>query len=300
MPKNQLKKLKRRASALAEIRAFFAKRHVLEVDTPHLSTCGNPDPHIDSFNCGEYYLNTSPEFYMKRLLSEGSGDIYQLAHVFRAEESGQFHSPEFMMLEWYRVGFSLAELMDEVAALVRLWCADILIERLSYLELFSRFAGVEKLDPIHISRALTKHSIDIPPHLSLDELCDLTLGTIIEPKLKQDHRSLFVYDYPASQASLAKISPHGMASRFELYLNGIEIANGFEELQNSSEQRARFIEQNHSRRAQEKPPIPLDEAFLHALQNGLPACAGVALGVDRLLMCAGQEDHIDAVMHRPD
>jgi lysyl-tRNA synthetase class 2 len=319
-PAATLEVLKLRARLLERIRAFFSERGVLEVETPILSAAAVTDPMLASlatrytgprFPRGQtFYLHTSPEFPMKRLLAAGSGSIYQVSKVFRDGEAGRWHNPEFTMLEWYRTGFDHHRLMDEVNELVMQLLAPQMSlntsERLSYREAFQRHAG---LDPHSASSsdfaaAATAHKIGAPPRLlTQNDLAvwrDLLLTHVVEPKLGQG-RLTFIYDYPASQASLARIQPGDppLAARFELYLNGIELANGFHELADADEQRTRFERQLHARAASGQPLVPMDERLLAALEHGLPDCAGVALGFDRLVMLAAGARSIAEVLAFP-
>ena len=239
---------------------------------------------------------------MKRLLAAGSGPIYQLAKVFRNGESGGRHNPEFSMLEWYRPGFDDHKLMDEVAALVQLTTGCGKSEKLSYRELFLRHL---EIDPHSVSaeelqdvaRGALAFSADLD---SRDDWLNLLISHLIEPKLSIP---TFIYDYPASQAALAKIDldEHGtpVARRFELYVNGIELANGYYELTDAQEQARRFDADQHQRQQMGLQPLPVDEKLVAALRSGMPDCAGVALGVDRLLMLATDSGHIDEVLAFP-
>lgn len=293
-----------RAELLARLRAFFAGRGVLEVETPLLSRAGSTDPALASFRTrytgpgapsgAERWLPTSPELHMKRLLAAGSGPIYQVCKVFRDGESGRLHNPEFTMLEWYRPGFDHHQLMDEVEALVRVLlapyrdCPPAL--RLSYGEAFERFCG---LDPhaateAELARRAEEQGIRAPSGLEgRDGWLDLLLTHTVEPALRA-HALCLIYDYPASQAALARVRSGAppVAERFELYLDGIELANGFHELGDADEQARRF-DADLARRAPGPCP-PADDRLLDALRHGLPDCAGVALGLDRLLMLALQ------------
>ena len=319
-PTAALEVLKLRARLLERTRAFFSERGVLEVETPVLSTAAVTDPMLASlathytgprFPRGQaFYLHTSPEFPMKRLLAAGSGSIYQICKVFRDGEAGRLHNPEFTMLEWYRVGFDYHRLMDETDELVMRLLAPTMSldapERLSYREAFRRHAG---LDP-HTASAgdfatvAKAHKIGVAPELltqnHLAVWRDLLLTHVVEPMLGQG-RLTFIYDYPASQASLARIQPGNppVAARFELYLNGIELANGFHELADADEQRTRFERQLHTRVASGQPVVPMDERLLAALSHGLPDCAGVALGFDRLVMLAASARTIAEVLAFP-
>ncbi len=319
-PTAALEVLKLRARLLERIRAFFSERGVLEVETPVLSTAAVTDPMLASlatrytgprFPRGQtFYLHTSPEFPMKRLLAAGSGSIYQICKVFRDGEAGRLHNPEFTLVEWYRTGFDHHRLMDETDELVMRLLAPTMSldapERLSYREAFRRHAG---LDP-HTASAgdfatvAKARQISIPRGLAsqndLSVWRDLLLTHAVEPMLGQG-RLTFIYDYPASQASLARIQPGDppVAARFELYLNGIELANGFHELADADEQRARFERQLHARVAGGQPVVPMDERLLAALAQGLPDCAGVALGVDRLVMLAAGKTSLQDVLAFP-
>jgi lysyl-tRNA synthetase class 2 len=289
----------RRAAMLAAVRAFFAARSVLEVETPVLSAAAVSDPQLESLATriaglpGEFYLQTSPEYAMKRLLAAGSGDIYQICKVFRDEEHGRWHNPEFTMIEWYRLGFDDAALMDEVEALVGTLLAPPRTlppaERLTYSAALERHAGVDahRSSDADLAAAAQRHGILCDAQLDRDAKLDLLMGLVVGPRLGLD-RPCFICDYPASQAALARLKPgaFGVAARFELYLDGVELANGFHELQDAAEQRARFSRDLSSRRRRGQMQRPLDENFLAALEHGMPDCAGVALGFDRLVALA--------------
>ena len=292
--------ISRRARFLAAIRAFFAARGVLEVDTAQLRPCGVTDPQLVSLAASGGYLQTSPEYAMKILLSLGAGDIYQLAHVFRGEEQGRKHRREFMLLEWYRLGYDHLRLMDEVADLVRALlpaCRAWPLRRTPYAAAFRQHLGIDidRMDDAAL-RALctTRLPESADWQLSRDAMLDLLFTHYVEPELGRDALE-FLCDYPPSQAALARII-NGSAARFELYINGLELCNGFWELSDAHEQRARFLADNRERAQLGLPEMPLDEAFLAALERGLPDSAGVALGVDRLLMLACGATHIDEVM----
>ncbi|HSH30168.1 MAG TPA: EF-P lysine aminoacylase EpmA [Thiohalobacter sp.] len=304
--------LRLRAQLLARIRDFFAERNVLEVETPLLSHSGLPTPQLESFavhpasRSGALagFLHTSPEFPMKRLLAAGSGSIYQICKVFRADERGRRHNPEFTLLEWYRVGFDAPALMDELERLLQVLFGQLPpVQRLSYREAFLRYAGIDALDDAiaPLQRVLDEHAVPLPEAMPVDDpdpWRDLLLSQVIEPRLPP---AVFLYDYPASQAALARVrpGPPPVAERFELYLDGVEIANGFHELSDAIEQRRRFEAGNAARVSQGLAPMPLDEPLLAALGRGLPDCAGVAVGLDRLLMRAAGVDEIDAVLAFP-
>jgi lysyl-tRNA synthetase class 2 len=303
-----------RARLLARVREFFAARGVLEVDTPMIVNAPVSDVHIHSARAelsaqtpgsppARLFLHTSPEYAMKRLLAAGSGDIYQVCHVARALESGRVHNPEFTLLEWYRVGFSLGQLMDEVELLVReLLGTAASAERLSYREAFLRELALDPFDATtaELARAAAPLGLSTGLPLERDGYLELLMGAFIGPRLGRE-RLTFVYGYPASQAALARLDPADprAAQRFELYARGIELANGFHELSAAPEQRTRFEADNAARRRAGLPVHPLDERLLAALGHGLPDCAGVALGLDRLLMLATGAHHIEEVLAFP-
>ena len=310
-----------RARLLTGIRAFFARRGVLEVDTPALSCAGITDPNLSDFAVCDVgpgaahgrtlRLHTSPEFPMKRLLAAGSGAIYQICKVFRQGEAGRFHNPEFTMLEWYRPGLDHHALMDEVEELLNdtigaeRGLALAKGERLSYRELFTRFAGVDPFAASITELGDLLQGYDIHLHGDLEDDRDAWLNVVlthvIEPQMPMN-TPLFVYDYPASQAALARLRDDGefpVAERFELYLGGVELANGFHELGDANEQRCRFEAENQRRRRLGLEEALIDENLLAALEYGLPDCAGVAMGIDRLVMLAAGADTIDEVIAFP-
>jgi elongation factor P--(R)-beta-lysine ligase len=294
---------------LAGVRRFFADRNVLEVETPSVVNAPVTDVHIDSArvtlsNAQPYFLHTSPEYAMKRLLAAGSGDIYQVCHVVRGFERGRIHNCEFTLIEWYRTGFSLARLMHEVEELVRalLGAASLPAERLTYAEAFQQHL---QLDPFtasdsQLAAAARRFGYQSAAAASRDEWLEFLVGTQVGPKLGLGRLS-FLHGYPASQAALARLDPDDprAALRFELYHQGVELANGFHELATAAEQRRRFEADQAQRRRLGLPSYPLDERLLAALQAGLPDCAGVALGFDRLVMLATQARSIDEVLTFP-
>ena len=306
--------LRQRAAVLAGIREFFAERGVLEVETPALSPAGVPDPALESImatvlRLGQrpYYLHTSPEFAMKRLLAAGSGDIYQICRVFRDDELGRWHQPEFTLLEWYRIGWDEQRLMTEVEALLGavLAAADTpptaerhRSVRLRYADALQGVIGAEPAAPTPALVAkLTAAGIDVPANLPHDAVLDLAFSTVVVASFDPAAYT-FVYDYPASQAALARLKTTvpPVAARFEVFSGGIELANGFHELTDANEQRRRFMADLAARRAAGRHVPPLDEELLAALAAGLPDCAGVAVGVDRLVALAtGQGDVASAV-----
>jgi lysyl-tRNA synthetase class 2 len=308
-PTASLGTLELRARMLRAAREYFAATHTLEVETPTLSAAAVTDVHLSSVRtqaCGkDYYLQTSPEYAMKRLLASGCGDIYQIARVYRDGESGRYHNPEFTMIEWYRIGIDHHALMTDVeqllGSLLPAHRSSERAERISYRDAVQLHAGVDALDdpPSVLIASLNQAGIDVPVGLEQrrDACLDLIMSTLVAPHLGRE-RLTFIHDYPASQAALARV--HGrIASRFEAYLDGIELANGFHELVDVKEQRKRFEADNADRQQRGLPIMPIDEHFLTALDHGLPECAGVALGFDRLVMCASDAKHIDDVIAFP-
>jgi lysyl-tRNA synthetase class 2 len=283
---------------LARCREFFAARGVLEVETPILAQATVTDVHLASLESRiagrprPYYLQTSPEYAMKRLLAAGSPDLYQVCKVFRDGESGRLHNPEFTMLEWYRRGFDHVALMDEVETLLGGLLAGRLAqppERLSYREAFLRVLGVDPLAaPLAELAALAAARAGAAlAGADRDTVLDLLMGALVGPALGRG-RLTFVHSYPASQAALARLVPGvpPLAARFEAYAEGLELCNGFHELADAAEQRRRFEADLALRAARGLPALPLDERLLAALEAGLPDCAGVAVGLDRVLMLA--------------
>jgi elongation factor P--(R)-beta-lysine ligase len=310
-PSASLENLQQRARILQRVRVFFAERGVLEVETPILSTAAITDPHLHSFTTRytgpghadglSLYLHTSPEFPMKRLLAAGTGPIYQLCRVFRQGEAGRRHNPEFTMLEWYRPGFDHHALMDEVAELVGpLFGLHEAAERLSYSEAFQRHLQIDPLEATvdELQQCTTAIGlVGFEDETDRDLLLELLLSHRIEPELGREGLC-FLYDYPASQAALARLNPDDprVAERFELYYRGVELANGFHELADATEQRERFSAELETRNRQGLESVPMDERLLAALEEGLPACSGVALGIDRLVMLALGADSLDQVI----
>lgn len=284
-----------RAKLLSDIRAFFAACGVLEVETPILGPAGTPDPNIESFETrfGEHalYLHTSPEFAMKRLLAAGSGAIYQVCKVFRAEEHGRYHHPEFTMLEWYRPGFDHHQLMDDVAALLIAVGAPACIGRRRFEDAFEEAVGLNPHTASETSlheriRAMSVNDGSSTPVLrGRAELLDYLFGFHVAPSLGRTGPE-FIFDFPVEHAALARIRPDPVpvAERFELFWQGVELANGFHELTDAVEQRRRFEADNNRRRERGLATVALDRQLIQALTAGLPECAGVALGIDRLML----------------
>ena len=310
--------MRRRARLLQTIRQYFLVREVLEVETPLLSHCGGTDPQLDFFTTHynapplqqTLYLQTSPEFAMKRLLAAGSGSIYQITKAFRNGESGRFHNPEFTLLEWYRVGFNLSQLMDDIADLIAAIFADsqpplCATQRMSYQAVFAQYTGLDALVfdapayrnyaihnglPEAVALCAADHNLwldflfshQVQPHLGLNALC-------------------MVYGYPACQSSLARINADNpfVTDRVEIFINGIELGNGYFELTDADEQNRRF-DQELALRVQLNRPITVkDTRLVAALQAGLPTCSGMAIGLDRLLMLLSTSTSIDGVLSFP-
>ncbi|GGK65737.1 EF-P lysine aminoacylase EpmA [Amphritea balenae] len=306
--------LLKRADIYAQIRQFFTVRDVLEVETPLMTSAAVSDPYIDTIACRYHpipgqqeearYLQSSPEYGMKRLLASGSGAIYQICKAFRNGEAGRRHNPEFTMLEWYRPGFDHLQLMDEVEALV----APILniesCHRVSYGELFQHYLNI---NPHTASAAelavLARQHIELDMEdENRDNWLNLLMSHVIEPKLAE-RGAVFVFDYPATQAALAKVATdsdgQAVACRFELFYAGVELANGYFELTDGEEQARRFHQDIEQRRAEGLPQRPVDNLLVDALNAGMPECAGVAMGLDRLTMLALNSIQISDVIALP-
>ncbi|AKJ41008.1 poxB regulator PoxA [Pragia fontium] len=310
-PSASIANLLKRAKIVGEIRRFFAERGVLEVDTPAMSQATGTDINLFPFQTRfvgpgaadgiPLFLMTSPEFHMKRLLVAGSGPIYQMGKSFRNEEAGRYHNPEFTMLEWYRPHFDMYRLMNEVDDLLQQVLDCEASEVVSYQQIFIRHLDIDPLsaDKPQLRAAAAKLEMEDLANREEDRdtLLQMLFAFGVEPHIGQE-KPTFVYHFPASQASLAEISSedHRVAERFEVYYKGIELANGFRELTDAGEQRQRFEQENRKREARGLPVNPIDENFLTALEHGLPECAGVALGIDRLIMIALGVKSIGEVM----
>ena len=306
--------LESRARLGALIREFFAQRRVLEVETPILSAAGNTDLHIEGFatqfsgnvqaGARERFLRTSPEYPLKRLLAAGMGDCYELGRVFRNGEAGRSHNPEFTLLEWYRLGWDHHRLMDECGDLVRaamgLVARNAELNKTSYINWFMEELDLDPSSADETALRAPLAEFGIEPHgLTRDDWLDLLITHRLQPALPRDRITL-VYDYPATQCALAKIrgGDPPVAERFELYLGPHELANGYHELNDAAQQRARFEHDNARRRERGLRELPVDDNLLAVLDD-LPDCAGVALGVDRLLMCMLETDDIRDVLAFP-
>jgi lysyl-tRNA synthetase class 2 len=316
-PTAALQQLRQRAQLLAAIRQFFAQRDVLEVETPLLCRATGTDPNLDFFSSQFHsppqnptlFLQTSPEFAMKRLLAAGSGSIYQICKAFRNGEAGRFHNPEFTILEWYRIGFGLQELMQEVAELLLVLLADAIpqlsVKQVSYQAIFREMTG---LDALCFERSLYRDYANSVGAVEADSLCQndhaLWLDFIFSHRVQNamPREVIFlVYGYPAIQSSLARINPQDprISERFEVFINGTELGNGFFELNDANEQAARFDREIAHRQQQGLPVVAKDQLFLDALQAGLPDCSGVAIGLDRLLMIVTGCTSIEQVIAFP-
>ena len=305
-PSATISRLRQRAEIMRQIRDFFHARHYLEVETPLLCRTTVTDPYIQSIpafpglSTDPFYLQTSPEYAMKRLLASGSGSIFQISKAFRLGDLGRHHQPEFTLLEWYHIDVDHHQLMDEMDELLQLILRTDKADRISYGKLFQDCLGIDPhtatLDIL--ADCAEKNSIQVA-----DDICDCTtwlhllLTHCIEPQLG-NQKPCFIYDFPIAQSALARVQTTSppVASRFEVYFNGLELANGFHELNDANEQRLRFEINNMQRAALGLPPLRMDELLLSALSYGLPACSGVALGIDRLVMLATGESEIASVI----
>ncbi|GGX95093.1 elongation factor P--(R)-beta-lysine ligase [Litchfieldella qijiaojingensis] len=310
-PTAEIETLRERARLLAEVRRFFAERGVLEVETPVLGHGGSTDIHLDSLSLTattpegreRLWLQTSPEFHMKRLLAAGSGPIFQLARSFRDGEVGRRHNLEFTMLEWYRPEFELPDLIDETEALIRLLLPSLGARRLRrYRELFREHLAIDPFtEPLPELRRLASEQGGLDMREALrDDCLDLLMSLAIEPALGETGLDVVV-DYPATQAALARRRRDDedgvwVASRFEVYVQGLELANGYDELIDGDEQAARFVQDNAQRRWLGKPEVDVDRRLLAALAAGMPSGCGVALGIDRLIQLALGKTSVAEVM----
>jgi lysyl-tRNA synthetase class 2 len=313
-PTANLDALRLRAELNALVRRFFAERAVLEVETPVMSVAGNTDPNIESFDtafrgpaaagASPRWLRTSPEFALKRLLAAGVGHCYELGRVFRNGEFGRQHNPEFSMLEWYRVGWNHHQLMDEAAELVqaalRLVGRSASVRETSYRQLYQDHFGFDAMTAgeAELRAPLAVYAIR-DEGLTRDDWLDLLMTHLVQPNFPSN-RILMVYDYPKSQAALARVRQGEVpvAERFELYLGPVELANGYRELGDPEEQRERLLRDHSLRRKRGQPLPPFDERLLAALP-AMPDCAGVALGMDRLLQCLLDSDRLADVVAFP-
>jgi lysyl-tRNA synthetase class 2 len=317
-PSGSIESLVKRAKILSDIRRYFATEKVLEVETPTISPSTVTDVHLEAMRTlhtnplsvkkTHLFLQTSPEYYMKRMLCAGFPSIYQITKCYRDDEVGRYHNPEFTMLEWYRLSFSMNELIEEVDTILRLVLDTPVCDKATYRELFFKYLGLDvksdtDLKVVSICKKFGYENI-VPPGFKdtlstfdRDMLLQLLFCEKIETQIGRE-RPIAVTNFPASQASLAKIDPSDpwLSLRFEFYYQGIELANGFEELNDADEQNTRFILDNKKRKERGLEIKPQDVKFLNALDVGLPMCSGVALGIDRLLMLALGKKHISEVL----
>jgi lysyl-tRNA synthetase class 2 len=304
-PNISLANLAARSELLRRLREFFSTRGFIEVETPLVSSEIIPELHIEPLEAGGF-LQASPELHMKRLLAAGAKAIFQVTRSFRAGERGQLHNPEFTIVEWYRVGDNMQAGMELLDELMQTMLGTPPAMRTSYAEAFERHVGLSPHTATNDELAAALATmVSAPANLDRagrDEWLNLLLATRVEPKLGRD-RPEIIYHYPASQASMANVvrSPdgHEVAERFELYYGGVELANGFHELCDVAEQRRRFETVNAARVADGRPALPLPESLLAAMERGLPACTGCALGFDRLAMLAVGTESIDDVIAFP-
>lgn len=309
-PSAPLAQLRQRALLSQQVRQFFLARDVLEVETPLLAQAPVTEPHTPAFSVHGRYLQTSPEYAMKRLLAAGSGPIFQICKAFRDEPAGTRHNPEFTMLEWYRPGLDWRQLATEVIELLSQLLAVNNSEYLSYQQLFEQHLGINPhLCDLSALRKLTHQHLGDDPLATdsgdglNDSYLDLLLSHVIEPKLTALDSLVVLYDYPASQAALAKIENNQdgqqVAQRFEVFYRGIELANGYFELQDARQQRRRFENDIIRRQQLALPEVPTDLRFIAALESGLPSCSGVAMGLDRILMLRQGKQRLSEVLSFP-
>ncbi len=319
-PSANFSSIKERAILLNQIRDFFKQQNVLEVETPLLCQYAPTSLHIDPMIVTASgnklrFLQTSPEYAMKRLIAAGCGDIYQLCKAFREEEVGTLHNPEFTMLEWYRVGFNHHQLMQDIEMLLKnilfIDNNDYTCTKISYREIFIKYLNIDPiLATIDSLKKLVINNIELSDHFknfmlngSKADYQMLLFSNCIEPYLSKDNQILFVYNYPVEQAALANIAScqegGQIAERFEVYVNGIEIANGYHELLDATIQKNRFLEDQKLRQKLNKPHLAIDPYLIAALKYGMPDCSGVALGIDRLLMLKTNSKSIKDILCFP-
>lgn len=316
-PTASLVNIKQRAELLNNIRKFFNTRSVLEVETPLLCQYAPTMPYIDpivvnmkSGRAINRFLQSSPEYAMKRLVAYGSGDIFQICKAFRGQEQGKLHNPEFTMLEWYRVNFNHHQLIQETIELLQYCGINYAISKNAYREIFYKYLN---LDPvladlstmqqfIYNNITLSSQGVDFIKSASKQECQEMLFSHVVESSLAHNTINV-VYNYPKEQAALAKIIIDNdnieVAARFEVYINGLEVANGFYELADPIVQRTRFVKDQNVRKKLRKPYLEIDPYFMSALEQGLPECSGVALGVDRLLMLKTLASSIEEVISFP-
>lgn len=303
-PSASIELLRQRARLITAIRQFFTQRQYLEVETPVMGRYGVTDVYLSNikarFRNESYSLQTSPEYHMKRLLAAGSGPIFQLARVFRDDELGRWHNPEFTLLEWYQLGIDHHALMDEMDVLLQtlIQCGPMI--KKTYQQAFLESCNLDPLTASieQLKQILVLHHLDnvLPPQeQDRDQFLFLLMSHVVEPFLGKEQYPVAVYDFPPSQASLAKIK-NGVAERFEVYYRGVELANGFHELTDVETQKQRFNQDLEIRKQRDLPGVEADQFLLHALHHGLPSCSGVAMGVDRLLALSLNQSDIASIL----
>ncbi len=314
-PACSLELMRLRATVLRKIREYFYAQQVMEVETPVLGEFVGTDPYLDYFTSHYalsdrlFYMQSSPEFAMKRLLAAGSGSIYQIGKAFRNGESGRYHNPEFTILEWYRVGFTLKQLMDDVELLLGRLLPAVRFskpaERIRYVDIFAKHTGLDALvfDALKYQAVAVSHGLPEAQRLCAEDHAawlDFLFSHIIQKQMAGQGVCL-IYDYPACLPSLARLKPENalITERVEVFIEGMEVGNGFFELADAHEQTLRFTKDIALRQLNGSAPIAKDWRFLAALQSGLPDCAGIAIGIDRLLMAIGQKNHINDVLAFP-
>ncbi len=299
--------LRDRGVMLAACRQFFQDKGVLEVDCPYITRKASIDTHIDLIEVVDSplrYLHTSPEYCMKRLLSEGIGDIYQLGHVFRKGEYSSKHNPEFTMAEWYREGLSFEGMIEETIEFIQLFLGKIPHKVMSYRDVFIKYLGIDYLKATDEMLLAYMNSRSLSPYPGAEEegkdgLLNILLGSFIEPSLGTEGELLVLAYYPSSQAALARTcvrDGENVAKRFEIYYQGVELCNGYHELLDAKELEKRFKERNAMRLKLGKNALPIDESFLQAIDKGLPDASGVAVGFDRLMMLRHKADCLAKVL----
>ena len=303
-PSAPIELLRQRAALVTKIRHFFSERGYLEVETPIMARYGTTDVYLSNikatFRDETYCLQTSPEYHMKRLLAAGSGSIFQIARVFRDDELGRWHNPEFTLLEWYQLGIDHHALMDEMDLFLQMVMQSESMIRKTYQQAFLEACDIDPLAATiaQLRQVLVRFDLDnvLPPEEEdRDQYLFLLMSHVVEPFLGKEHAPVAVYNFPASQAALAKIND-GVAERFEVYYQGVELANGFHELTDADAQAKRFAQDQKLRSDKGFPSVDADHYLLQALEYGLPACSGVALGVDRLLALALKQAEIAKVI----
>lgn len=304
---------KLRSKVIQQVRQFFYDRNVLEVETPTLSQASIPDPNIYSLTTDiqfgpdskTYFLQTSPEFHMKRLLASGCGSIFQICKAFRNSEAGSNHNPEFTILEWYQLNYGIEELMTETSDLLTHLMQTQPASKISYQAIFKQFLNI---DPLNIDMKTLREfaiALDAEQYSALDfshkdDWLNVLFANHIEPHLGTEQPTM-IYHYPASQSALARINSidSRIAERFEVFYKGVELGNGFNELTDPDEQLRRFESNNIERCIRNLPTIPIDFNFIRALKKGLPMCSGIAMGLDRIMMLITNKRHINEILAFP-